>query len=70
MTAEQEVNEARGYLGRMLQSRYPQIHLLDDLMGVCTQVDNGFGGALRRCEDELKQVRTELDALKKWVELR
>jgi len=68
MTAEEEVVLARGYLGRMLQSRYPQIRLLDDLMGICTQVDNGFGGALRQCEEELRQLRIEIEALRKWIE--
>jgi len=35
-----EVKEAREYLGRLLVHYHPTCVPLDDLMGVCTQIDN------------------------------
>jgi hypothetical protein len=39
-----ERDKAQGYLSRCLQSLYPNIEPLPDLLGVCTQIDNVLAG--------------------------
>ena len=42
MTPEQEIEQAKEYLTRLLRVVYPDIHPLDDLLGLISQIDNGF----------------------------
>jgi hypothetical protein len=39
-----ERDKAQGYLSRCLQSLYPNIEPLPDLLGVCTQIDIVLAG--------------------------
>lgn len=48
-----ELEQAKEYLGRLLLAHYPQIELLDSLLGVCTQIDNGLAVALREAKEHL-----------------
>ncbi len=47
-----EVERASEYLGSLLKAHYPEIHLLDDLYGLCMQVDNGLSVGLTQAKVE------------------
>ena len=40
--AEQEIEQAKDYLVRLLKAVYPDIDPLPSLLGLISQVDNGF----------------------------
>ena len=68
MNPKEELEEVRGYLTRLLRSRYPEIDVLDSVIGICTQIDHVFAVGLIRCEHKLHELSIERDALRKWVE--
>ena len=65
---EKERNEARAYLSRLLAHHAPGCEPLDDLLGVCTQIDNLLCGMMT--VQERDEVRAERDALQKAFDAR
>lgn len=55
-----ELEQAKDYLGRLLLAHYPQIHLLDNLLGVCTQIDNGLAVALTEAKECIRKLEITL----------
>ena len=65
MTPEQEIKQAKEYLARLLKAVYPDIHPLGDLLGLISQVDNGFAVPLIKAQRHVQ--RTGLRGLiSKW----
>jgi len=65
MTPEQEIEQAKEYLTRLLKAIYPDIHPLDDLFGLISQIDNGFAVPLIEAQRHVQ--RTGLRGLiSKW----
>ena len=65
MTPEQEIKQAKEYLARLLKAVYPDIQPLGDLLGLISQVDNGF--AIPLIEAQRHVQRTGLGGLiSKW----
>jgi len=64
----EELEQAKAYLGRLLLAHYPQIELLDNLLGVCTQIDNGLAVALREAKERERQLREEVDHHRNWIQ--
>ena len=58
-----ERDEARDYLSRLLAHHAPGCEPLDDLLGVCTQIDNLLCGMMTVQEHD--EVRAERDAIQK-----
>jgi len=58
-----ERDKAQGYLSRCLQSLYPNIEPLPDLLGVCTQIDNVLAGQ----KAENARLREALAECNVWV---
>jgi len=59
-----ERDKAQGYLLRCLQSLYPNIEPLPDLLGVCTQIDNVLAGQKAenaRLRDAIEMARECID---------
>jgi hypothetical protein len=57
-----ERDKAQGYLSRCLQTLYPNIEPLPDLLGVCTQIDNVLAG-------QQAEITLMLEALEKLARL-
>jgi len=54
------LDKAQGYLSRCLLALYPNIEILPDLLGVCTQIDNVLAGQ----QAENARLRAEVERLK------
>ena len=65
---EKERDEARAYLSRLLAHHAPGCEPLDDLLGVCTQIDNLLCGMMTVQEGD--ELRAERDALQKAFDAR
>ncbi len=55
-----ERDKAQGYLSGCLQSLYPNIEPLPDLLGICTQIDNALAGQQAenaRLREVLKDIK-------------
>ncbi len=61
--AQKELIEAAGYLTRLLRSVYPEIHILDTLPGICTQIDNGLAVALTLERSKVEKLCGKVGAL-------
>lgn len=61
----ERVVEASGYLGRLLLAIHPQIQLLPDLIGRCTQIDNAFTGEKEAREKLAAFVSEHTDTINK-----
>jgi hypothetical protein len=62
-----ERDKAQGYLSRCLQSLYPNIEPLPDLLGVCTQIDNVLAGQKVENARLREALRLAIDAVKFWA---
>jgi hypothetical protein len=64
--------EASDYLGRLLKHLHPEIELLPDLIGRCTQIDNVIAGLVARQRipmTEAEVAAAEADLVKNPVSL-
>jgi hypothetical protein len=62
-----ERDKAQGYLSRCLQSLYPNIEPLPDLLGVCTQIDNVLAGQKAENARLREALRLAIDAVEFWA---
>lgn len=63
-----QISEAKGYLSRLLVSSFPIIEPLNDLMGICTQIDNGFAVGFREAKAECERLKTQLAVSQRAVQ--
>jgi len=52
MTPEEKIEQAKEYLARLLKHVYPDIEPLDTLLGLISQVDNGFAVPMKQMGEQ------------------